>query len=62
MFTWKCHKETPCVAILNKQKVPFSLSFFFLYKIGEQKGGTSPAWVRLVLVGERRRWGNGEEW
>jgi hypothetical protein len=19
IFTWKCHKETPCVAILNKQ-------------------------------------------
>jgi hypothetical protein len=20
IYTWKCHKETPCVAILNKQK------------------------------------------
>jgi hypothetical protein len=22
-YTWKCHKETPCIAILNKQKCHF---------------------------------------
>jgi hypothetical protein len=25
--TYKCHKEAPCVAILNKQKCLFFLSF-----------------------------------
>jgi hypothetical protein len=39
MYTWKCHKETPCVSILNKNVI------FFIYKIREQKGGTRPAWV-----------------
>jgi hypothetical protein len=24
MYAWKCHKETPCVATLNKQKCLFS--------------------------------------
>jgi hypothetical protein len=37
---WKCHKETPCVAILNKQK--YHLFFPFFCKIGEQEGGTGP--------------------
>jgi hypothetical protein len=23
IYIWKCHKETPCVAILNKQNVIF---------------------------------------
>jgi hypothetical protein len=29
IYTWKCHKETPCIDILNKQKChffPFSKS------------------------------------
>jgi hypothetical protein len=25
--TWKCHKETPCAAILNKQKYLLFFSF-----------------------------------
>jgi hypothetical protein len=37
IYTWKCHKETPCVAILNKQKCLF---FFFIYKIKEQESRT----------------------
>jgi hypothetical protein len=35
----KRHKETPCVAILNKQKC-----LFFLNKIREQEGRRGPAW------------------
>jgi hypothetical protein len=31
IYAWKCHKETPCVAILNKQK------FIFLNKINNRK-------------------------
>jgi hypothetical protein len=45
IYTWKCHKETPCVAILNNEKCHFFL-LLFLYKIGEQEGGTGPAWDR----------------
>jgi hypothetical protein len=33
---WKCHNETSCVAILNKQ------NFFFFYKMGEQEGVLVP--------------------
>jgi hypothetical protein len=33
-----CHKESPCIAILNKRKC----HFFFFYKIGEQEGETGP--------------------
>jgi hypothetical protein len=40
IYTWKYHKETPCVVILNKQ-----MTFFFFYKIGVQEGGTGPALV-----------------
>jgi hypothetical protein len=36
---WNCHKETPCIAILNKQKCHF---FPFFYKIREQEGRTGP--------------------
>jgi hypothetical protein len=42
------------------------MSFFsFFYKIGEQEGGPGPAqWgrVRLVPVGEGKRWGGGIMW
>jgi hypothetical protein len=27
LYTWKCHKETPCIAILNKPKCHFFSSF-----------------------------------
>jgi hypothetical protein len=37
------HKETRCVAILNKQKCHI---FIFFYKIGEQEGGTDSVWRR----------------
>jgi hypothetical protein len=36
----ECHKETFCVAILNKQKC----HFFFFYKIQGQEDRTGPAW------------------
>jgi hypothetical protein len=45
LYTWKYHKETPCVAILNK-----SVIFFFFYKIIDQKGGKGPVWG-LATVG-----------
>jgi hypothetical protein len=35
---WKCHKETHCIAVLNKQKC-----HFFFYKISEQEGRKDPA-------------------
>jgi hypothetical protein len=37
IHTWKCHKKTPCLAILDKHKKPF-----FLNRNREQKGRTSP--------------------
>jgi hypothetical protein len=43
-------KETPCVAILNKQKCHFS----FFYKVREQKGRTGLVWWKLVPVGGGR--------
>jgi hypothetical protein len=60
IYTWKYQKETPCVAILNKQECLFS----FFYKIREQEGGTGPGkgenairgrW--MVPLREGRRWG-----
>jgi hypothetical protein len=41
IYTWKCHKETPCIAILRKLKCLFCCC----YKIGEQEGRTDPVWV-----------------
>jgi hypothetical protein len=42
IYTWKCHNETPCIAILNKQ------SFFFLPKIEnrEAKQVLSGGWYQ----------------
>jgi hypothetical protein len=51
IYTWKCHKETPCVAILNKQKCHFS-------KTG-QEGKTGPIWGWLHRGGEDVRKGCG---
>jgi hypothetical protein len=49
----KCHKETPCVANLNKQKC-----HFFLYKTGEQEGEqVLLGGGRLVPVGGAMRFG-----
>jgi hypothetical protein len=39
IHTLKCHNETPCIAILNKQKF-----HFLFYKNGEQEGKTGPVW------------------
>jgi hypothetical protein len=36
IYIWRCHKEDPCIAILNKQK----FHFFFFYKILKQEDGT----------------------
>jgi hypothetical protein len=49
IYTWKCHKETPYIAMLNKQKC-----HFFLLQIGEQEGRTGSVWGVLVPVGEGR--------
>jgi hypothetical protein len=52
-------QETPCVAILNKQKCHFLLLLFFLYKIREQEGRTCLAWGGVVPVREGedvRKW------
>jgi hypothetical protein len=40
IYTWKYHKEIPCVATLSQN---MSFFFFFLYKIGEQEGRLGPA-------------------
>jgi hypothetical protein len=48
IYTWKCHKETPCIDILNKQKC-----HFFFYNIREQEDRTSLVWG-LVPVGRAR--------
>jgi hypothetical protein len=42
LYTWKCHKETPCVAISKSKNVIFSS--FFLYKIRKQESRTGPDW------------------
>jgi hypothetical protein len=38
MYTWKYHKETPCITTLNKQKC-----HFVFYKNVEQESRTDPA-------------------
>jgi hypothetical protein len=37
IYTWKCHKKTPCIVILNKQKC------HAFYKNKKQKGRAGPA-------------------
>jgi hypothetical protein len=54
MYTRKCHKETPRVAILNKEKS----HFFSFYKIGEQEGKTGSAWS-VHISGRQRKWRKG---
>jgi hypothetical protein len=56
IYTQKCHKETPCIAILNKQKCH---SFLL-------QNGRTGVWNRLCLgdlvpVGGERMWRKGEE-
>jgi hypothetical protein len=47
----KCHRETPCVAILNK-----NVFLFFFYKITEQEGGTDPVSGGWLQAGGKRMW------
>jgi hypothetical protein len=58
MYTWKYHKETPCVAtfITNGKNVMFFL-FFFFYKIVEQSAVLVLPNAELVTVGWGRRCG-----
>jgi hypothetical protein len=51
----KCHKETPCIDNLNKQKC----HLFFFYKVSEQYGETGLAWGGLEPGGGRRSWRKG---
>jgi hypothetical protein len=55
MYTWKCHNETPCTAILNKQK-------FLFFKNGEQGGKIGPVWefVPVCVGGYNERVEEGE--
>jgi hypothetical protein len=48
MYTWNYHKETPCVAILNK------MSFFKFIK-SEKRRGEQVMSRELVSVGEGKR-------
>jgi hypothetical protein len=48
IYAWKCHKETPCVAILKKQNCHF-LSFLQNQRTGE--------WSRSCLAGGTTRRG-----
>jgi hypothetical protein len=43
----KRNNETPCRAILNKQK-----RLFFFFKNGEQEGKTGPVWRLVYWEGE----------
>jgi hypothetical protein len=51
-----CHKETPCVAILNKQKCQVFSSFFLLQNRRAQQALPG----EVVPVGGGRRWRNGK--
>jgi hypothetical protein len=44
IYTWKYHKETPCVANLNKQTNKNVLLFFPFTKLENKISGTGPAW------------------
>jgi hypothetical protein len=50
---WKCHKETPCVAILSNQKCHFFSSS------KSEEGRTGPALKGLVPMEEGRWQGKG---
>jgi hypothetical protein len=51
IYIWKCNKEIPCVAILNKQKC-----HFFIYKIREPESGIGPACGRVGTIGGGGSW------
>jgi hypothetical protein len=54
--TWKCHEETPCIAILNNQKCHFKK----FYKIREQEGRRGSVWG-VDTSGRREDGGKGLE-
>jgi hypothetical protein len=59
IYTWKHHKETPCIAICmsNKQNCH---CFSLFYKIGEQEGRTGPVGgVAQCKGGGDRKWAGG---
>jgi hypothetical protein len=58
IYTWECHKETPCEANLKQAKVSFFWFSFYLYKIREQEGGIGPAWG---IWYQWQGWGGGGE-
>jgi hypothetical protein len=54
IYTWKYHKETPCIATFISKKEKCHFFSFFLYKIREQEGpakgvgesgGLVPVWL-----------------
>jgi hypothetical protein len=50
IYTWKCHKDTPCGTILNKNNA----IFFLLQK--QRTGGQSRSYLgEVVPVGVERR-------
>jgi hypothetical protein len=60
MYAWKCHKQTPCVGILNKPKH----YFFFFYK-NQRTGGWNRSYLGWGLEpqgggGDRERIWEGE--
>jgi hypothetical protein len=46
----KCHKETPCVTILNNQKCHFFSSSSLLIQNQRTGGGTSPGWIQNSCI------------
>jgi hypothetical protein len=47
-YTWKCHNETPCVAILNNRNV---------FSQKELEGKTGPFWELVPVEREDRKKG-----
>jgi hypothetical protein len=54
-YTWKCHKETPCVSYLKQTKC-----HFFLLQ-NQRTRGLNRSCLGLGSSGRGRRWGKGEE-
>jgi hypothetical protein len=51
IYIWKCHKGTPCIAILNKQK----MSFIYFTKLENRK-------AEQILSGGWYQWEGGSTW
>jgi hypothetical protein len=50
IYTWKCHSETPCITILNKQ-------MYLFFQNEEQQGKTVPIWGFIPVAVEDMRKG-----